>query len=565
MLTAISENKEQYMQYENNDLDTITTPVDAVKFGQLLQQSGYEHDKIHYLVEGFSNGFSLEVEGELNGQFTSANLKLEIGSKTELWNKVMSEVRDGRFAGPFKKPPFEHFIQSPIGLVPKDNGTKTRLIFHLSHLRSGKYRSVNAGIPQSKCTVKYPDFQDAIKLCLQAGVKCNISKSDISRAFRNCLMRIQDFKFLLMKAKHPKTGEMFYFVDKCLPFGSSISCAIFQKVSNAISHLVKWKTGKTNVNYLDDFLFAALLKAICDGQVEAFIQICAELGFPVAIEKTCWSSTLMTFLGLLIDTERQLICIPIDKLKMAREWIEFFINKRNKKATVLQFQQLCGYLNFLCRCIVPGRTFVQRLYMTNGKLKQHHHVNITSEHRADLKVWKTFLSYPDVFNRSFLELSVLTAEEIDLFSDASKNPRLGYGGHCGPEWIVGQWDYHFIVENDPNIAFLELYAVAIGVLKWLRLFKNRKVLLFCDNMSVVHMVNEMTSKCGHCMKLICLIVLEALLWNVKLGAKYVNTKLNGKADTLSRLDVNRFRRISTNMNDQPSSIPEELLPIQKVW
>ena len=48
-----------------------------------------------------------------------------------------------------KKPPFEHFIQSPISLVPKDNGAKTRLIFHLSHPRSGKYRSVNAGIPQS--------------------------------------------------------------------------------------------------------------------------------------------------------------------------------------------------------------------------------------------------------------------------------------------------------------------------------------------------------------------------------------------------------------------------------
>ena len=82
-----------YMQYHNDDLDTIITPVDANKFGELLQKSGYEYEKTQFLVEGFSKGFSLEVDGELKGQFTAANLKLQIGSKAELWNKVMNEVK----------------------------------------------------------------------------------------------------------------------------------------------------------------------------------------------------------------------------------------------------------------------------------------------------------------------------------------------------------------------------------------------------------------------------------------------------------------------------------------
>ena len=57
------------------------------------------------------------------------------GQETEiiLWNKVMKEVKEKRFAGPFKEIPFEHFIQSPIGLVPKDGGKYYRLIFHLSY------------------------------------------------------------------------------------------------------------------------------------------------------------------------------------------------------------------------------------------------------------------------------------------------------------------------------------------------------------------------------------------------------------------------------------------------
>ena len=34
----------------------------------------------------------------------------------------MKEVEAKHYAGPFKTIPFENFIQSPIGLVPKDNG-----------------------------------------------------------------------------------------------------------------------------------------------------------------------------------------------------------------------------------------------------------------------------------------------------------------------------------------------------------------------------------------------------------------------------------------------------------
>ena len=47
-------------------------------------------------------------------------------------------------------------------------------------------------------------------------------KSDMSMAFRNVPLKIVDFKFLVLKAEHPVTGKVWYFVDKCLPFGSSI-------------------------------------------------------------------------------------------------------------------------------------------------------------------------------------------------------------------------------------------------------------------------------------------------------------------------------------------------------
>ena len=139
---------------KNLDLNSIITPVSPDKLEQLLIDSNYDGDKREYLVDGFRNGFSMHYQGKVSKcRRTAPNLKLRVGNKVELWNKVMNEVELNRYAGPFEDPPFESFVQSPIGLVPKDKGLKTRLIFHLSYPRNGE--SVNSGIPKAKCSVKY--------------------------------------------------------------------------------------------------------------------------------------------------------------------------------------------------------------------------------------------------------------------------------------------------------------------------------------------------------------------------------------------------------------------------
>ena len=141
-------------------------------------------------------------------------------------------------------------------------------------------------IPQNKCTVKYTDFDQAVKICLQEGVGCSVGKSDMSSAFRHVPMKKDQWYLLVMKAEHPVSKKLKYFVDKSLPFGSSICCAIFQAFSDAIAWIVQVKTNNPNVNYLDDYLFAAALKAFCDWQLQTFLDVCEDVKFPVALEKT---------------------------------------------------------------------------------------------------------------------------------------------------------------------------------------------------------------------------------------------------------------------------------------
>ena len=244
----------------------------------------YDELKSKTLVDRFTHGFNLQYQGPRDQQRFAPNLKLHIGDEVDLWNKVMKEVQVGRYAGPFCDPPFEHFVQSPIGLVSKDGGRNTRLIFHLSYPKNGN-TSINYNTPKNMCRVTYPDFIQAITRCLEEGKSCHLSKSDMSSAFRVLGVRRKDWSLLIMKAVNPLTQKLCYFIDKCLPFGAAISCALFQAVSDAIAHIVKFLTKKLPVNYLDDYLFVALLKAACDRQLQVFLDVCKQINFPVSIEK----------------------------------------------------------------------------------------------------------------------------------------------------------------------------------------------------------------------------------------------------------------------------------------
>ena len=302
----------------------------------------------------------------------------------------MKEVKEERFAGPFCKPPFKHFIQSPVGLVPKAGG-KTRLIFHLSYNFSKAWcdQSVNFFIPKHKCSVKYHDLDSAVNACLelsqvgqQKGKKGTIyiGKSDGLSAFHQVLLNKGSWPWLMICAEDPTDGKMKYLVDKCLPFGSSISCAIYQRVSDAVKHLTCHKITVTCIiNYLDDFLLMHYRLEFCKDLMRDFLHVCGEINLPIAMDKTEWPETRMVFLGNLLDGEQLIVVIPLEKKLKAMNMINEFTGR--KKTTVKKLQVLTGYLNFLTKAIFAGRAFTRRIYakytaMKDEKLKQYHHISL---------------------------------------------------------------------------------------------------------------------------------------------------------------------------------------------
>ena len=96
--------------HENYDLQGIVTPIRVDILEDLLIKSEFDPAKRQFIITGFMNGFDIGYQGPMRRQDTSENIPLHLGTKVDLWNKVMKEVKLGRYAGPFKDIPFDNYM-----------------------------------------------------------------------------------------------------------------------------------------------------------------------------------------------------------------------------------------------------------------------------------------------------------------------------------------------------------------------------------------------------------------------------------------------------------------------
>ena len=143
------------------------TPIKVDIYADYLMATKFLRNKAKFLIEGFKKGFDIGYRGSQKRRELSNNIPIKVGSHDDMWSKLMKEVKLGRHAGPFTDIPYQYYMQSLIGLVPKA-GNQTRLIFHLSFDfgKEDNRKSLNFHTPDEICSVKYKDLDYAIKTCL---------------------------------------------------------------------------------------------------------------------------------------------------------------------------------------------------------------------------------------------------------------------------------------------------------------------------------------------------------------------------------------------------------------
>ena len=528
------------------------TPINIPKLASYL----HDHPNqpfVQYLLSGFSHGFKIGYSGPRAPQ-EFPNLPSAKENPSIIDKNMLKEVSLGHTAGPFLSPPFPNFQVYPIGAIPKKHSSDWRTIFHLSYPKH-RPTSVNAHIPPEDYSLQYIKVDNAITILQDLGQNCFMSKLDIKAAFRNIPVHPTDWELLGMK------WQGLYFFDMVLPFGLRSAPFLFDQFSSALEWIIQHKLNVPQVIHILDDFFIALPppRTHCATALCKVLHLFTELDIPIAPGKTFPPSTSLEFMGILLDSHTMEARLPQDKLTRTKHALLQWSLK--KSATLRDLQSLIGTLQFACRVIAPGRPFLQRIiHLTKGLKLPHWHIKLNAGFRKDIKMWIEFLEHWNGVS-IFLDSHISSPPELQLFTDASGT--LGYGGFLNGLWFQGRWlpEHTLSKQRGISIEWQELFPIYLACVLWAPTWTGKRIRMWCDNQSVVAIINSKHSKSPRVMDLVHAITLLTLAHNFTFSATHIPGLDNAIADSLSRFQMDRFHTLAPTASPTPCCIPPSAMRI----
>ena len=253
-----------------------------------------------------------------------------------------------------------------------------------------------------------------------------------------------------------------------------------------------------------------------------------KLGLEINWEKVAPPSQRITFLGVDIDTVSRTLALPESKLNELKELIDSWMTK--KRVSKRDLLKLCGKLNWACRVVRGGRTFLCRLVDLSCRLhKNHHRIWLNTEAREDIKWWLFGLKHFHGYTRFTGDL---LPPSTALATDSCK---VSGGGTYEHDWFYVDFRADFPGWCDQHINVLELLTVLIAVRRWGHLWKDRHIQIKCDNSSSVSAINKGTSRSPVFMRILREIFWHSVQHDFRFSAIHVKGETNVIADTISRL------------------------------
>ncbi|VDI52487.1 Hypothetical predicted protein [Mytilus galloprovincialis] len=161
---------------------------------------------------------------------------------------------------------------------------------------------------------------------------------------------------------------------------------------------------------------------------------------------------------------------------------------------------------------------------------------------------------------------------VPLFKKGPVNDPGNYRG-CGG-WMDGRYFHcsfpEFILDQNLHINLLEMLTIVVALKLWGKHFTNLKVIIYCDNMVSVRVLNTGATRnefLQSCLREVCWI---AAVNNFELKAKHISGCDNRLPDLLSRWDLDYkfqldFYERTKGMSLFRDLISKELFQFEHIW
>ena len=470
------------------------------------------------LLDLLEFGFPLDFQRDSILISTEKNHTSALQNLHHVQAYIEEELSFKAMLGPFDHKPIPLHV-SPLMVRDKQDSSKKRTIMDLSWPKGA---SVNAHIQKdvylgTQYVLNYPSIDSITDSLCKLGPAAKIYKVDISRAFRQIKIDPLDIDLLGL------TFQNQYFIDKSVPFGYRNGSQIFQRCTDAIRFTMQQHGFPHLFNYIDDLIYTGLPSQI-HSSYQFLLQLLQELGLDISQKKLVPPDTVVTCLGIQIDTVNRTLSIPHQKLqeivKLCKDWVSK--TYCSKKA----LQSLLGSLLYISKCVKPARFFLNRILALLRSNYEVQKILLDNAFFKDLAWFNTFLC-----NFNGVTYYHKTFPSAQVYLDACLT---GLGGHFDSMVYTLQIPQGY---KDYNICHLEMLNIIVASKIWAIHWTNSKIQIHCDNMAVVQVLN--TGKTRDPVLATCArnLWLLAATYNIEFLFTHIAGKSNSIADLLSRWAV----------------------------
>jgi len=300
------------------DPRSVFTPIDPNK-AEILVRTLNLHNKWKHVITGLREGFDVGIRQTPNHTIIFDNHYSSQLNPEFISSYVASEHAVGRYSEPFQPSDLENIIgpfrTSPIGLVPKPNSSKFRMIQDLSYPRNNpSIDSINTGINSDEFSTGWGTFDTTSKLILSLPNGCKAATFDISAAYRITPVRPDQQNALCIFWKGMVR------VDRAVMFGLASSAGVFGCVTDMLVDIYTTSGFGPLVKWVDDFF---VIRLPHDSWTEKeFMDLTASIGVPWSIEKLRPLSSIQRYIGFDWHLDSKAVSIPTEKIKHIQDLLQ---------------------------------------------------------------------------------------------------------------------------------------------------------------------------------------------------------------------------------------------------